>query len=87
MPPPEKIVKKLKNLLDAGKKTDQAKCERIADLLKKLKKQERSAKDKLAGEKDQTRRKRLATQVKIIHTQRKKAIRRFKELKKKCKAE
>jgi hypothetical protein len=84
MPPPEKLVKKLKNLLDAGKKKDQAKCDRIADLLKKLKKQERNAKEKLASEKDRSKRKRLATEVKIIHTQRKKAIRRFKELKKNC---
>ncbi|MCU7814105.1 MAG: CDK5RAP3 family protein [Candidatus Thiodiazotropha sp. (ex Lucinoma kastoroae)] len=84
MPPPEKIVKKLLNLLDAGKKKDRAKCDRISDLLKQLKKQERIAKDKLANEKDNVKRKRLSTDVKIIHTQRKKAIKRFKELKKKC---
>ncbi|MCU7890520.1 MAG: CDK5RAP3 family protein [Candidatus Thiodiazotropha sp. (ex Ustalcina ferruginea)] len=84
MPPPEKIVKKLLNLLDAGKKKDRAKCDRISDLLKQLKKQERIAKDKLASEKDSVKRKRLSTDVKIIHTQRKKAIKRFKELKKKC---
>ncbi|MCU7929607.1 MAG: CDK5RAP3 family protein [Candidatus Thiodiazotropha sp. (ex Codakia rugifera)] len=84
MPPPEKIVKKLLNLLDAGKKKDRAKCDRISDLLKQLKKQERIVKDKLAHEKDSVKRKRLSTDVKIIHTQRKKAIKRFKELKKKC---
>ncbi|MCU7802044.1 MAG: CDK5RAP3 family protein [Candidatus Thiodiazotropha sp. (ex Lucinoma annulata)] len=84
MPPPEKIVKKLLNLLDAGKKKDRAKCDRISDLLKQLKKQERITKDKLANEKDSVKRKRLSTDVKIIHTQRKKAIKRFKELKKKC---
>ncbi|MCU7882128.1 MAG: CDK5RAP3 family protein [Candidatus Thiodiazotropha sp. (ex Lucinoma aequizonata)] len=83
MPPPEKIVKKLLNLLDAGKKKDRAKCDRISDLLKQLKKQEMIAKDKLANEKDSVKRKRLSTNVKIIHTQRKKAIKRFKELKKK----
>ncbi|MCU7875595.1 MAG: hypothetical protein AAES65_12110 [Candidatus Thiodiazotropha sp. (ex. Lucinoma kazani)] len=84
MPPPEKIVKKLLNLLDAGKKKDRAKCDRISDLLKQLKKQEKIVKDKLANEKDSVKRKRLSTDVKIIHTQRKKAIKRFKELKKKC---
>ncbi|MBW9264275.1 MAG: hypothetical protein K1563_08365 [Candidatus Thiodiazotropha sp. (ex. Lucinisca nassula)] len=84
MPPPEKIVKKLMDLLDAGKKKDRAKCDRISELLKKLKKQERVVKEKLANEKDRTKRKRLSTEVKIIHTQRKKAIRRFKELKNKC---
>ncbi|MES9849922.1 MAG: hypothetical protein ABW145_16165, partial [Candidatus Thiodiazotropha sp.] len=61
-----------------------AKCDRISELLKKLKKQERVVKEKLANEKDRTKRKRLSTEVKIIHTQRKKAIRRFKELKNKC---
>ncbi|MCU7921212.1 MAG: CDK5RAP3 family protein [Candidatus Thiodiazotropha sp. (ex Dulcina madagascariensis)] len=82
--PPEKLVKKLMDLLDAGKKKDRAKCDRISDLLKQLKKQERIAKEKLANEKDSVKRKRLSTEVKIIHTQRKKAIKRFKELKEKC---
>ncbi|MCU7906395.1 MAG: hypothetical protein KZQ76_11255 [Candidatus Thiodiazotropha sp. (ex Epidulcina cf. delphinae)] len=81
--PPEKLVNKLMNLLDAGKTKDRAKCDRISDLLKKLKKQERAAKEKLANEKDSIKRKRLSTEVKIIHTQRKKAIKRFKELKEK----
>lgn len=71
-------------LLDVGKKRDQPRCERIAELLKKLKKQERAAKEKLTKEKDETKRKRLLTEIKILHTQRKKGIRRYKELKKKC---
>ena len=82
--PPEKLIKRLTGLLDSGKKKERVKCDRISDLLKKLKKQERAAKAKLATEKDRTKRKRLATNIKILHTQRKKAIRRFKELKKKC---
>ncbi|WP_316367490.1 hypothetical protein [Candidatus Thiodiazotropha sp. CDECU1] len=84
MPQSNKIVDKLKNLLDSGSKKDKPKCDRIAELLKKLKKQERAAKEKLANEKDRTKRKRLITEIKILHTQRKKAIRRYKELKKKC---
>ncbi|MEW8412883.1 MAG: hypothetical protein AB2728_07190 [Candidatus Thiodiazotropha sp.] len=84
MPKAEKIIDKLKSLIDAGKKTERPKCERIAELLKKLKKQEHAAKEKLAKEKDRTKRKRLSTEIKILHTQRKKAIRRYKELRKNC---
>ncbi|MES9969293.1 MAG: hypothetical protein ABW092_04615 [Candidatus Thiodiazotropha sp.] len=84
MPQPNKIVEKLKKLLESGTKKDNPKCDLIADLLKKLKKQERAAKEKLQNEKDRTKRKRLITEIKILHTQRKKAIRRYKELKKKC---
>jgi hypothetical protein len=83
MPQPNEIVEKLKNLLDAGKKKERPKCERISELLKKLKKQQRATKEKLAHEKDRTKRKRLLTEIKILRTQRKKAIRRYKELKKK----
>jgi hypothetical protein len=84
--PPEILLKKLMRLLNSSKKKDQVKCERIADLLKQLKKQERAAKLKLEKERDNTKHKRLSTEIKIIHTQRKKAIRRFKELQKKCKS-
>jgi hypothetical protein len=84
MPQADKIITKLKELLDSGKKRDQSRCERIAELLKKLKKQERAAKEKLANEKDITKRKRLLTEIKILHTQRKKGIRRYQELKKEC---
>jgi hypothetical protein len=83
MPQPNEILEKLKNLLDTGNKSDRPKCERIATLLKKLKKQERASKEKLAKEKDRTKRKRLLTDIKILHTQRKKAIHRYKELKNK----
>jgi hypothetical protein len=81
MPQPNKIIARLVELLDTGKKDDQPKCECIAELLIKLKKQERAAKEKLSNEKDLIRRKRLMTEIKILHTQRKKGIRRYKELK------
>jgi hypothetical protein len=84
MPKTNKIIDKLKELLDTGKNKDRSKCDRIADLLKKLKKQERVAKEKLTHEKDNTKRKRLMTEIKILHTQRKKGIQRYKELKKEC---
>ena len=78
---PEKLMNKLMRLLEGNNK--KLKRDRISDLLKKLRKQERSAKVKLTKEKNRTRRKRLSTRIKILHTERKKALRRFKELKKK----
>ncbi len=83
--PPEKLLQKLVNLLDIDK-DEKIKCDRIADLLKKLKKREKAAKEKLAKIDDRTKYKRLALEIKILHTQRKKALQRFKELKKKCRS-
>ncbi|MEJ2424215.1 MAG: hypothetical protein P8101_07080 [Candidatus Thiodiazotropha sp.] len=83
--PPEKLLQKLANLLDTDK-DEKIKCDRIADLLKKLKKREKAAKAKLAKIDDRTQYKRLALEIKILHTQRKKALQRFKALKNKCRA-
>ncbi|MES9833944.1 MAG: hypothetical protein ABW157_20925 [Candidatus Thiodiazotropha sp. LLP2] len=80
--PPEKLITKIFHLLDRGHK--KLKPERIADLLKKMKKQERAAKEKLLTVKDKSKRKRLSTKIKILHTQRKKALRRYRVLMKKC---
>ncbi|MEJ2619822.1 MAG: hypothetical protein P8163_06060 [Candidatus Thiodiazotropha sp.] len=80
--PPEKLINKLFRLLDPTRK--KLKSDRIKDLLKKMKKQERAAKTKLRKTKEKSIHKRLATKVKILHTQRKKALRRYKQLKKRC---
>ncbi|MCG7865958.1 MAG: hypothetical protein B6D70_02175 [gamma proteobacterium symbiont of Stewartia floridana] len=80
--PPEKLIEKLFRLLDPGRK--KLKSERIRDLLKKMKKQERAAKSKLKKTKNKTKHKRLATKIKILHTQRKKAIKRYRQLTSKC---
>ncbi|MES9942206.1 MAG: hypothetical protein ABW104_17500 [Candidatus Thiodiazotropha sp. 6PLUC2] len=78
----EKLISKIFRLLDRDHK--KLKPERIADLLKKMKKQERAAKKELPKEKDKRKRKRLSTKIKILHTQRKKALRRYMQLMKKC---
>ncbi|MCG8487446.1 MAG: hypothetical protein AB2551_13745 [Candidatus Thiodiazotropha sp.] len=80
--PPEKLINKLFRLLDPSRK--KLKSDRIRDLLKKMKKQEKATKSKLKKSKDKIKRKRLATKVKILHTQRKKALRRYRQLMKKC---
>ncbi|MET0067285.1 MAG: hypothetical protein ABW076_13140 [Candidatus Thiodiazotropha sp.] len=82
--PPEKLLQKLVNLLDPGD-DEKIKCDRISELLKKLKKREKAAKEKLAKIKDRTKYKRLTLEIKILHTQRKKALQQFKALKKQCK--
>jgi hypothetical protein len=77
--PEKKLMAKLVRLLDSGH--NKLKRDRISDLLKKMKKQERAAKKELAKEKNRSKRKRLSTKVKILHTQRKKALKRYKEMK------
>jgi hypothetical protein len=79
--PEKRLIAKLFQLLDSSHK--KLKREHISDLLKNMKKQERAAKSELAKEKNRSKRKRLSTKVKILHTQRKKALKRYKELKKK----
>ena len=78
----EKLIEKIFHLLDRGQK--KFKSERIAELLKKMKQQERATRKKLLKVKDRSKKKRLFTKVKILHTQRKKALHKYKELKKKC---
>jgi hypothetical protein len=79
--PPKNLLQKIAGLLDSRNK-EQMKRHRISDLLKQLKKEEKAAKAKLAKLKGRTERKRLALEIKILHTQRKKALQRYKELKK-----
>jgi hypothetical protein len=80
--PTEKLIGKIFHLLDPSRK--KLKSERILGLLKKMKKQERAAKSKLTKTVGKSKRKRLATKIKILHTQRKKALRRYRKLIKKC---
>jgi hypothetical protein len=80
--PPERLINKLFRLLDPKRK--KLKSDHIKDLMKKMKKQERAAKSKLKKTKERSKHKRLATKIKILHTQRKKALRRYQQLKKKC---
>lgn len=81
----KKIVRKLQNNLKKGnKKKAQVHCERIDDLLDKLKKKETKLKKMLASEKNKHTRKQLALELKIVSLERKKGAKRRKELADKC---
>ena len=80
-----KILRKLeKNLDKGGKKKAQVHCERIDDLLDKLKKKETKLKKALASEKNKHKRKELTLELKIVSLELKKGTKRRKELAEKC---
>ena len=80
-----KILRKLeKNLDEGGKKKAQVHCERIDDLLGKLKKKETKLKKTLASEKNKHKRKELTLELKIVSLELKKGTKRRKELAEKC---
>lgn len=82
----KKLLEKLTKYLDKGeKKKDAVRCEQIDLILEKLGKKEQRLRKKLASEKDKSKRKKLNIEVRIISLQRKKGIKRRKELKDRCK--
>lgn len=82
----EKLLEKLKKHLDKGEKNKTAvRCEQVDSILEKLSKKEHKLKEKLAGEKDKSKRKHISLELRMISRQRKKGIKRRKELKDKCK--
>lgn len=81
----KKTLRKLHNNLDKGdKKKAQIHCERIDDLLDKLKNKKAKLKKLLASEKNKHKRKQLTLELKIVSLELKKGIKRRKELAEKC---
>ena len=82
----EKLLEKLQKYLDRGKNSRAAiRCEHVDSILDKLGKKEQKLKKKLANEKNKSKRKHLNLELRMISLQRKKGIKRRKELKNKCK--
>lgn len=80
----DKLVKNLHENLDkVDLKNATARCHRIESLLGKLKKKEKKLKKKLAIEKNKTKRKSLALEIRIVSLELKKGNKRCKELKEK----
>jgi predicted nucleic acid-binding Zn-ribbon protein len=77
---PSKLVKKLKGLLNFEEQKRQRHRDELQQLLKQMKKKEKSLKEKLAAETDPSRRNRLEKEVGILHAQRKKGLKVFKAL-------
>ncbi len=81
----DKLLSKLNNYLDEGKRKKKAHCERIDHLLGKLKEKQKELEGQLEEEKDPGKRKRLKTELKIVEAQHKKGQEQRVELEVKCK--
>ena len=81
----KKLLEKLKKYLAKGEQKGAAvRCEQIDTILEKLGKKEQKLEKKLEKEKNKGQRKKLEMELRIISLQRKKGIKRRKELKDKC---
>jgi len=81
----DKLLSKLNDYLDEGQRKKKAHCERIDDLLVKLKEKQKGLEAELKKEKDSGKRKRIKSELKIVEMQRKKGQKRREELEVKCK--
>ncbi len=76
----EKLLDKLKNLLDAKRHKQIKKHKDLKKLLKKLKKRQEQHKELLIAKIDPEGRKRIKRTLKVIYTQRKKGIKLYKKV-------
>ncbi|MCG7896158.1 MAG: hypothetical protein AB2747_16975 [Candidatus Thiodiazotropha taylori] len=77
----EKLIEKFGLLLDMERKKQIAKRAKIRSLLKKLKQQKLTLKDRIDQEQNPQNRKRLKRNLKVIQAQRKKGIKLCKSIK------
>lgn len=81
----KKLLEKLKKYLDKGEQNEAVvRCEKIDIILEKLGEKEQKLKKKLEKEKKKDQRKQLDMELRIISLQRKKGIKRRKELEARC---
>jgi len=83
----EKLLDKLKNLLDAERHKQIKKHKDLKKLLKKLKKRQEQHKELLKAKKDPEGRKRIKRTLKVIYTQRKKGIKLYKKISRELRAD
>jgi hypothetical protein len=76
----EKLLNKLKRLLDAKRRKQKKQLNSLNKLLKKLKKRQEEHQKLLAAKKDPEGRKRIERTLKVIYTQRKKGIKLYKDI-------
>jgi hypothetical protein len=82
----KKLLDKLQKYLNRGqKKKDAIRCDQIDLILERLETKEHKLRRKLDSEKDKGKWKKLDMEVRIISLQRKKGIKRRKELEDRCK--
>ncbi len=76
----KKLLDKLANLLDAGRRKQVKKHEKLKRLLKKLKKRQEKHKKLLEAKMDPVGRKRIERTLKVIYAQRQKGIKLYKDI-------
>lgn len=80
----ESLLESLNNYLNRGEKKKSAPCDRIDEILSKLEAKKKKLAHKLTSEENNTKKKRLKTDLKIVTLQLKKAHKRREEMEKKC---
>ncbi|MEN8130754.1 MAG: hypothetical protein ABFS45_11280 [Pseudomonadota bacterium] len=80
----EKLLERLNDYLHQGEKKKPLQCDRIDEILSKLGEKKKKLEKKMEDEKNNTKKKRLKTELKIVSLQLKKAHKRRQELNKKC---
>ncbi len=83
--PLDDLLVKLNNYLDEGQRKKKAHCDRIDDLLEKLKDKQKLLEGQLKKEENSKKRKRIKTELKVVEAQLKKGKKRREELDVKCK--
>ncbi len=76
----EKLLGKLKNLLNSERRKQEQQHKSLKKLLKKLKKRQEKHKKLLEAKTDPEGRKRIERTLKVIYTQRKKGIKLYKDI-------
>jgi hypothetical protein len=77
----EKLIERMRGLLNLDRKQLKKKRDKVRSLLKKLKKKQRDLEEKLKQEKDEAKQRHLQQNLKVIYAQRKKGIKLCKSLK------
>jgi len=78
------LLDNLNGYLKKGERKKTVQCDRIDELLGKLEDKKKKLQKKLDDESNGTKKKRLATELKIVTLQLKKGLKRREELKAKC---
>ncbi len=76
----KKLISRMRDFLDLGRRKQRAEVAKIKPLLKKLRRRRRELRDALAKEEDPARRKRMKRDLRVLHEQRKKGLKLLKAL-------
>nr|CRH06931.1 conserved protein of unknown function [Candidatus Magnetococcus massalia] len=76
-----KALNRLESLLDAKKSKQRTQCDEMQEVLKKLKKREKTLQDELAKEKGEKQKKRLEKDLRVLQSHWKKADKLCRSLK------